>query len=100
MKDWLRDADVMVYRTDIQGTVVCISDGQELSFLVERNEDAGTNPVDRVDEAETYYIGNVKSLKFHLPSCGGLPDEKNSIRINSRDEAIAAGYEPCGRCKP
>ena len=96
----LRDADVMVYRTDMQGTVVCISDGRELSFLVERNEDAGTNPVDRVDEAENYYIGNVKSLKFHRPSCGGLPDEKNSIRINSRDEAIVAGYEPCGRCKP
>ena len=95
----LRDADVLVYRTDMQGTVVCISDGRELSFMVERNEDARTNPVDKIEETESYYIGNVKSLKFHRPSCGGLPDEKNSIRLNSRDEAIAADYEPCGRCK-
>ncbi len=40
----LRDADVKVYRTDMQGTVVCISDGTHIAFRVEKNEDAVTNP--------------------------------------------------------
>lgn len=38
----LRDADVTVYRTDLQGTVTCITDGTTLSFTVERNPDADT----------------------------------------------------------
>lgn len=36
----LRDADVQVYRTDMQGDVICISDGTAVSFSVERNSDA------------------------------------------------------------
>lgn len=38
----LRDADVAVYRTDMQGTVICESDGQKVTFSVERNADADT----------------------------------------------------------
>jgi competence protein ComEC len=40
----LRDADVTLYRTDIQGTVICVSDGETVVFTVERNADARTNP--------------------------------------------------------
>ncbi len=36
----LRDADVAVYRTDLQGTVICRSDGDAVTFSVERNPDA------------------------------------------------------------
>lgn len=32
----LRDADVTVYRTDTQGTVVCVSDGKTLDFYTEK----------------------------------------------------------------
>ena len=32
----LRDADVTVYRTDLNGTVVCFSDGQTLTFATEK----------------------------------------------------------------
>jgi len=38
----LRDADVTVYRTDLQGTITCITYGDELAFMVERNPDADT----------------------------------------------------------
>ena len=38
----LRDADVSVYRTDLQGTVTCITFGDEIAFMVERNPDADT----------------------------------------------------------
>lgn len=38
----LRDADVTTYRTDLQGDIVCTSDGQTVTFGVEKNKDANT----------------------------------------------------------
>lgn len=38
----LRDANVKVYRTDMQGDVICTSDGESVSFKVERNAEADT----------------------------------------------------------
>ncbi len=38
----LRDADVTVYRTDIQGTIICTSDGDEVKFEVFKNSAANT----------------------------------------------------------
>lgn len=46
------------------------------------------------------YIGNKNSKKFHLPSCGTLPDPENWISFDSRDAAIADGYVPCKNCNP
>ena len=48
------------------------------------------------------YIGNKNTKKFHEPSCSSVSDmkEKNKVTLNSRDEAISKGYEPCGRCHP
>ncbi len=92
-----RDADVTVYRTDLQGTVLCHSDGKNLSFTTEKNAGIDTNPAQT--EAEGY-IGNINSHVFHRTSCSGLPDEKNRIYFSGRSEAVAAGYSPCGRCEP
>ena len=38
----LRDADVKVFRTDLQGDVICKSDGKSVTFTVEKNADADT----------------------------------------------------------
>ena len=38
----LRDEDAIVYRTDLQGTITCITDGREIAFTVTRNPDADT----------------------------------------------------------
>lgn len=38
----LRDADVTVFRTDMQGDIICYSDGTNVSFAVDRNADADT----------------------------------------------------------
>lgn len=103
----LRDADVKVYRNDLQGTIICVSDGQTVSFTTEKNESAQTNPTvvtpaapddDHEDVGE--YIGNKNSKKFHLPTCKNLPAEKNRVYLSSRDEAIQKGYDPCGNCDP
>lgn len=46
------------------------------------------------------YIGNKKTKKFHKSTCSYLPDKSNQITFDSREEAIAAGYDPCGHCHP
>ena len=38
----LRDAGAKVYRTDMQGDVICTSDGKNVSFSVARNADVDT----------------------------------------------------------
>ena len=49
------------------------------------------------------YILNRNTKKFHKPSCSSVKQMKESNKIvttKSRDEIIADGYEPCGRCHP
>lgn len=38
----LRDADVKVFRTDMQGNIICTSDGEKVSFSVSRNSGSDT----------------------------------------------------------
>lgn len=45
----LRDADVKTFRTDMQGTVVCTSDGKAVSFTTERNSDIDTLDLSTAD---------------------------------------------------
>ena len=49
---------------------------------------------------ETIYIGNKNTKKFHLPSCGTLPKEKNRVYYSNRDDAVTDGYKPCHNCEP
>lgn len=48
------------------------------------------------------YVGNSNSGKFHAPGCGDVNKMKDSNKVyfSSRDEAINAGYTPCGHCHP
>ena len=95
----LRDADATVYRTDLQGTITCVSDGVNVSFNVERNAEVQTNPT-QPSADEEHYIGNVNSRIFHRPSCSGLPAQQNRIILDTRETAVSEGFEPCGRCRP
>jgi competence protein ComEC len=95
----LRDADVTLFRTDLQGTIIAVSDGRTVSFTTERNENTQTNPTSPTVN-EQYYIGNVNSLRFHRPSCSSLPAEHNRIIHETREDAISEGYQPCGTCRP
>ena len=95
----LRDAEAEVFRTDMQGTITCVSDGKTITFSTEKTAVTPTNPTEEVD-AEEYYIGNRNSKKFHAPGCSGLPDEQNRIIFDARRDAVLEGYTPCGICKP
>jgi len=49
------------------------------------------------------YVLNTNTHKFHLPTCPSVDDMKPKNRedfYGTRDAAIAAGYQPCGRCHP
>jgi competence protein ComEC len=95
----LRDAGVTLYRTDLQGDIVCVSDGKTVTVTTERNRHIATNPTQpSVEEGE--YIGNANSKKFHRTDCSGLPAEHNRVMLESREAALEAGYDPCGNCKP
>lgn len=117
----LRDADVKVFRTDMQGDIYCTSDGKTVNMSVEKNANADTltNPVKVVEtkpveteapkddpvqpSAGTDYVLNTNTKKFHYPSCSSVKrmSEKNkSFFTGTRDEVIAMGYDPCGNCHP
>ena len=103
----LRDADVVLYRTDMQGDVVCVSDGVTVTFYTAKDNNLPTNPTegdkttsDGSAVTEYAYIGNLNSKTFHLPTCSVLPNEENRIYFTTRQEAEGNGYAACGRCKP
>lgn len=103
-----RDADVKLYRTDMQGDIICSSnDGKTLTFTTAKNSDAITNPTIGTESGsgdnggtEYQYVGNLESKKFHSVSCSKIPGEQNAIWFLTREEAIEAGYIPCGICDP
>ena len=94
----LRDADVYLFRTDLQGDITCTSNGSSVSFSVSRNwnanvfgdvgnnstqppaetEPEATEPAETTppateppaDETEGMdYVLNTNSMKFHDPNC-------------------------------
>ena len=48
------------------------------------------------------YIGNANSKKFHYADCSMVNkmNPANKVYLNTREEAINAGYVPCKRCNP
>lgn len=52
------------------------------------------------DPKSIVYHGNVKSKKFHRPSCRYYNCGNCTATFHSRAEAIHAGYVPCKVCRP
>lgn len=109
----LRDADVRVFRTDLQGDIICTSNGREVSFTVNRNYGADTLEPDgntsnqgnsKPPEEDVHeYVGNTSNGKFHYASCrhvASMKEENKFYYTGTRDGIIAQGYSPCGTCKP
>ena len=118
----LRDADVKVYRTDLQGDIVCISDGTKVTMSVDRNSDADTfmasgaaEPIvtsvttkdtswaDCTPQNQCDYVLNTNTKKFHYPTCNSvrqMKDKNKAYFVGTREEVIARGYDSCGNCNP
>lgn len=117
----LFEAGVVLYRTDMHGTIRCVSDGVTVTFDTEKEPEfdpylvAGgyaaflarqSGASDRSasdDEAPVRYVVNKNTKKFHLPSCPSVNDIKESNKwlfTGTREELIEMGYVPCKRCHP
>ncbi len=119
----LKDAGVKTFRTDLQGDIICTSDGKTVTFKPSKNANAdvfappsGNNQssTSKPDESkeptqsddngkETKYILNTNSKKFHYPSCSSaktISDKNKKEFTGTRQELIKQGYDPCGRCDP
>lgn len=113
----LKDVGARILRTDLQGDILMISDGKNVSVAVENDSTEeeimtpGEEPECAVKTPETgengvkvcSYVLNRKSLKFHHPDCESVAEmsEKNKIYFDGiREELTAQGYEPCGGCRP
>lgn len=48
------------------------------------------------------YVGNSASYKFHAEGCRAEQKIRSDHRVyfETREEAVAAGYTPCGICRP
>lgn len=97
----LAQAGVTVYRTDLQGDIICTSDGKTVSFRTQKNSDATAEPEsDSAAVTEYPFVGNLNTKKFHRTDCRYVPAQENAIWFTSYEEAVEKGYTPCGVCKP
>ena len=64
------------------------------------HKEAGPKDAGQDDAGQMVYHGNEKSLSFHRPGCRYYDCPDCTASFNSREEALAAGYEPCKVCKP
>lgn len=106
----LSDANVKTYRTDLNGDIWVYSDGENVTIETDKQASAQDiyQPNDVADTGEAYttdgeeqaYVLNTKTMKFHYPSCSGLPTNNRADTTATRDELITQGYSPCGICKP
>ena len=46
------------------------------------------------------YRGNTRSMVFHQSTCEHFNCKNCTEVFQNREDAIAAGYRPCGRCRP
>ena len=74
--------------------------------IVAPQEPVQETPADPVEQPPVQstgvYVGSIDSDKYHIPGCRHaekiLPE--NEIWFDTEEEAAAAGYSPCGTCKP
>ena len=109
-----RSMGIDVFRTDEQGTIVAVSDGEEIVWNCTPSESwqAGEPKGSSVKQEETSGKDDFKGSaenedvvvyitetgeKYHREECSSLKDSKIETSLS---EAKKAGYEPCKKCAP
>lgn len=112
----LDSADLALYRTDLQGNIIFTMTGTDIVFDLAPCEEYGSGwelanisstessvGTDDADISGFPYILNTNSRRFHLPDCDSVPEISPGNRqgtLKSKEALTAAGYKPCGTCKP
>jgi O-6-methylguanine DNA methyltransferase len=65
-------------------------------------EGADPRTLEKLAASGVRYLGNEAGRFYCFPTCGGLKSliRDNVVRFGSCREAEAAGYKPCGDCRP
>lgn len=95
--EYLSVMEIPVFRTDIQGTIIAVSDGSEITWNVAPCNDYSSGDA-RASESETTMVWlPATGEKYHsIPNCGRMnPDKARQVTLS---DAIAQGYEACSKC--
>lgn len=98
-----RSRGIKVLRTDEQGTIVAVSDGEGIQWNTSPSTTwkAGEpRKNSAVTESDITYVLNVSTGKFHLTTCDSLPTNNRKDTSQIREEVLEEGYVPCKRCQP
>ena len=118
----LESNGIKVFRTDENGSIICTSDGKNISFNCNPGDYASGGGSSKSSSASVsvapvvtptpsknsqqnnnnQYEGNSSTHKFHLISCRYAKEisSGHAVSFKTRDEAIKQGYVPCKVCKP
>ena len=92
----LFECGIAVYRTDLLGEIVAVSDGTTVTIS---SEEKSAVQKETSQTTDTYsYVGNASSKVVHTAACGKLPGEDNRVYFETLDDALAAGYRKHASC--
>lgn len=117
-----KNRGVKLFRTDEQGTIIAVSDGNSITFNKEPSTTwaVGVIPEESKESAEsqetqggendtfendTTYVLNTNSMRFHYPTCDSAKEikPKNRLELTCTRETLLLQYPdavPCKICKP
>lgn len=75
----------------------------QLKILIDEELARRSDPDYANAQNQPTYMLNIKSKKFHIPSCESVGRTKIENRrefFGERNELISTGYTPCGSCNP
>jgi len=103
------------YRTDLNGNIVVTTNGNTFAVVTDKNLPVPASPIYTPSpivspapvpippaQSTGIYVGSKNSDKYHYPSCSYAKTIylSNQVWFNNKAEALEAGYEPCGACRP
>lgn len=102
-ESWLTESGTASNESNAVDTANNASSVVQPSDKVAAETGAGIATSTTTEPTEQTYILNTSTHKFHYPSCSSIKQMKDSNKqtyTGSRDDLIAQGNSPCGRCKP
>lgn len=105
--DKLLSMEIDIFRTDIQGDVIAISNGTEIIWNQEPcndyspgdSDDTGTQPQSEYSNStneDLVWISATGNKYHNKPNCGTM-NPNNAVEVSLNDAKLS-GYEPCKRC--
>lgn len=116
--DKFEQRGIQIYRNDLHGSIVAISDGTNIKFTTRKGETPPKttkveNPVvktlppktESVKDVTTVpvtsaFVGTKTTKVFHKADCRHVAKSKNRQEFGNVSEALNAGYRACKTCNP